>query len=159
MLLVIIACSSDDDSNPLSPDQVSDNSVSTSSTSSTTSSDTSSSSSSTTSSDNSSNSTEISIETITSYFSAFTDVSITSDDSYFYINSYSWPNHQMGIGITSWQEQVPVPQNYTGDNSWKIPLNPVKDFIEHQRQFLVMLKELDLLKQNIVINHHLIKIY
>ena len=123
--LVLIACSSDDDSNPLSPNQVLDNSVNTSSSSSTTSSDNSSSSSSTTSSDNSSNSSEISIETITSYFSAFTDVSITSDDSYFYVNSYSWPNHQMGIGITSWQEQVPVPQNYTGDNSWRIPLNPV----------------------------------
>ena len=30
----------------------------------------------------------------------------------------------MGIGITSWQEQVPIPQNYTGDNSWRIPLQP-----------------------------------
>jgi phosphatidylethanolamine-binding protein (PEBP) family uncharacterized protein len=30
----------------------------------------------------------------------------------------------MGVGITSWQEQVPIPQNYTGDNSWVIPLNP-----------------------------------
>ena len=30
----------------------------------------------------------------------------------------------MGVGITSWQEQVPIPQNYTGNNSWVIPLNP-----------------------------------
>ena len=30
----------------------------------------------------------------------------------------------MGIGISSWQEQVPIPQNYAGDNSWQIPLNP-----------------------------------
>ncbi len=112
LFLLIIACSGDDDSNSLSSAEASDNSVKTSN------------SSSTTSSDNSSNSSKISIEQITSYFSAFTNVSITSDDSYFYINSYSWPNHQMGIGITSWQEQVPIPQNYTGDNSWRIPLNP-----------------------------------
>ena len=31
----------------------------------------------------------------------------------------------MGNGITSWQEQVPIPQNYQGENSWAIPLNPV----------------------------------
>ena len=31
----------------------------------------------------------------------------------------------MGKGITSWQEQVPIPQNYQGANSWAIPLNPV----------------------------------
>ena len=31
----------------------------------------------------------------------------------------------MGVGINSWQEQVAIPQNYTGDNSWRIPLNPV----------------------------------
>lgn len=30
----------------------------------------------------------------------------------------------MGTGITAWQEQVPIPQNYQGDNSWAIPLNP-----------------------------------
>jgi hypothetical protein len=30
----------------------------------------------------------------------------------------------MMIGITSWQQQVPVTQNYTGTNSWSIPLQP-----------------------------------
>ena len=65
------------------------------------------------------------LSTIESHFSAFTDVSITADDEYFYIASYGWPAHNMAVGITSWQEQVPIPQNYTGDNSWAIPLNPV----------------------------------
>ncbi|MFM7809363.1 MAG: YHYH protein, partial [Planctomycetota bacterium] len=27
-------------------------------------------------------------------------------------------------GITSWQQQVPLPQNYTGANAWQIPLKP-----------------------------------
>ncbi len=31
----------------------------------------------------------------------------------------------MIVGITSWQQQVPLPQNYTGSNSWKIRLKPV----------------------------------
>ncbi|MBC7473325.1 MAG: YHYH protein [Candidatus Sericytochromatia bacterium] len=31
----------------------------------------------------------------------------------------------MMVGITSWQQQVPLPQNYSGTNAWSIPLNPV----------------------------------
>ena len=31
----------------------------------------------------------------------------------------------MMTGITSWQQQVPIPQCYTGTNAWSIPLNPV----------------------------------
>ena len=64
------------------------------------------------------------ISSITSHFQEFSGVTITSDDDYFYISSFSWPEHGMGVGITSWQEQVPIPQNYTGENKWVIPLNP-----------------------------------
>lgn len=31
----------------------------------------------------------------------------------------------MMIGITAWQQQVPLPQPYTGNNAWRIPLHPV----------------------------------
>ena len=31
----------------------------------------------------------------------------------------------MMVGITTWQQQVPLPQNYTGDNAWRVPLHPV----------------------------------
>lgn len=31
----------------------------------------------------------------------------------------------MMTGITSWQQQVPIPQCYVGSNAWSIPLNPV----------------------------------
>ena len=32
--------------------------------------------------------------------------------------------HNMMVGIVSWQQQVPLPQAYTGDNAWQIPLAP-----------------------------------
>lgn len=32
--------------------------------------------------------------------------------------------HDMMIGIIAWQQQVPLPQPYTGDNAWQIPLEP-----------------------------------
>lgn len=32
--------------------------------------------------------------------------------------------HNMMVGIISWQQQVPLPQAYTGDNAWQIPLSP-----------------------------------
>jgi hypothetical protein len=33
-------------------------------------------------------------------------------------------SHPMMVGITAWQQQVPLPQNYRGDNAWRIPLKP-----------------------------------
>ena len=50
------------------------------------------------------------------------------DDTYFYVESKGIPDHQMMVGITSWQQQVPIPQCYTtanNNNHWSIPLNPV----------------------------------
>lgn len=47
------------------------------------------------------------------------------DGNYFYVESKGLPNHGMMTGITSWQQQVPIPQCYTDTNAWSIPLNPV----------------------------------
>lgn len=47
------------------------------------------------------------------------------DDRYFYVASRGIPDHPMMIGIRSWQQQVPLPQPYVGDNAWQIPLDPV----------------------------------
>lgn len=33
-------------------------------------------------------------------------------------------SHPMMVGITAWQQQVPLPQNYRGANAWQIPLKP-----------------------------------
>lgn len=59
-----------------------------------------------------------------SVFSSFDEVTTRSDDKYFYIESNGIPNHEMMTGITSWQQQVPIPHEYSGDNSWAIPLQP-----------------------------------
>lgn len=59
-------------------------------------------------------------------FEAFADkVIVHQDDNYLYIESNGMPNHNMMVGITSWQQQVPLPQPYTGNNAWQIPLHPV----------------------------------
>lgn len=48
------------------------------------------------------------------------------DANYFYVESRGIPTtHPMMLGITAWQQQVPIPQCYTGTNAWSIPLNPV----------------------------------
>src|SRR5262245_27913015 len=46
-------------------------------------------------------------------------------DSFLRVESDGMPAHPMMIGIRSWQQQVPLPQPYTGENAWSIPLNPV----------------------------------
>lgn len=47
------------------------------------------------------------------------------DDRYFYVESSGFPSHPKMVGITNWQQQIPLPQPYTGNNAWQIPLNPV----------------------------------
>ena len=59
-------------------------------------------------------------------FDAFAGkVKTYQDEQYLYVESDGMPGHPMMIGITSWQQQVPLPQFYTGNNAWRIPLNPV----------------------------------
>ncbi len=42
-----------------------------------------------------------------------------------YVESDGLPTtHNMMVGIVSWQQQVPLPQPYVGDNAWQIPLTP-----------------------------------
>lgn len=63
---------------------------------------------------------------IDSAFAAFKpSISTSWDDTYFYIASTGIPSHNMMIGITNWQQQVPITQPYNGTNSWSIPLQPV----------------------------------
>ena len=40
------------------------------------------------------------------------------------VESSGLSKEQMMVGITAWQQQVPLPQPYTGNNAWKIPLVP-----------------------------------
>jgi hypothetical protein len=47
------------------------------------------------------------------------------DDRYLYVGSNGFPDHQKMVGITAWQQQVPIPQDYFGNNAWQMPLHPV----------------------------------
>lgn len=52
-------------------------------------------------------------------------VSCRRDDRWFYVESNGVPDHPLMVGIRTWQQQVPLPQPYVGDNAWRIPLHPV----------------------------------
>ena len=61
-------------------------------------------------------------------FEPFADlkaITYRSDDRYFFVESNGIPDHPLMVGIRAWQQQVPLPQKYTGDNAWRIPLDPV----------------------------------
>lgn len=65
-------------------------------------------------------------------------VKTSFDNDNFYIASHGIPEHNMMVGITAWQQQIPVPQNYTGDNQWSIPLQPVyaKEILSTKNNFM-----------------------
>ena len=64
--------------------------------------------------------------TIQKAFEPFKDkLKFRSDEKWFYVESDGLPSHLMMKGIRSWQQQVPLPQPYMGDNAWRIPLKPV----------------------------------
>ena len=50
------------------------------------------------------------------------------DERWLYVESDGLPHPpletKMMVGIRSWQQQVPLPQPYTGANAWQIPLRP-----------------------------------
>jgi hypothetical protein len=59
-------------------------------------------------------------------FDLFTSrVATRSDNRYLYVESDGMPAYPPMIGIKNWQQQVPLPQPYTGANAWSIPLKPV----------------------------------
>jgi len=51
-------------------------------------------------------------------------VRVLADDELWLVESSGIPSHNMMVGITSWQQQVPIPQPYSGANAWQIPARP-----------------------------------
>lgn len=51
-------------------------------------------------------------------------VRVRADGPWLLIESNGLPAHGMMVGITAWQQQVPLPQPYTGANAWRLPLHP-----------------------------------
>ncbi len=58
-------------------------------------------------------------------FALLKAITYRQDSKFFYVESNSIPDHQLMVGITAWQQQVPMPQSYYGNNAWRIPLEPV----------------------------------
>jgi phosphatidylethanolamine-binding protein (PEBP) family uncharacterized protein len=58
-------------------------------------------------------------------FLPFTKLDLRADGEFLYVGSNGLPDHNMMVGITAWQQQVPLPQPYFNDNAWRIPLKPV----------------------------------
>jgi phosphatidylethanolamine-binding protein (PEBP) family uncharacterized protein len=58
-------------------------------------------------------------------FLPFTKLDLRADGEFLYVGSNGMPDHNMMVGITAWQQQVPLPQPYFDDNAWRIPLKPV----------------------------------
>ncbi len=52
-------------------------------------------------------------------------VKVHWDASYLFVEGNGLPAHNMMVGITAWQQQVPMPQAYFGENGWRIPLHPL----------------------------------
>ena len=52
-------------------------------------------------------------------------VRATTNATHWIVESDGMPDHRMMVGITAWQQQVPLPQPYVGDNAWRIPRFPV----------------------------------
>jgi len=58
-------------------------------------------------------------------FDAFSkSVKMLKSGKYYLVESNGIPTHNMMVGITNWQQQVPTTQPYTGSNAWKIPIKP-----------------------------------
>lgn len=58
-------------------------------------------------------------------FANMTDqVGVSWDDQFLYIEGNGLPDHPMMTGITAWQQQVPIPHDFTGQQAFKLPLKP-----------------------------------
>ena len=59
-------------------------------------------------------------------FAPFADhVTVYCDETFMYVESDGLGDHEMMVGITAWNQQVPLPHPYEENNAWQVPLNPV----------------------------------
>lgn len=61
---------------------------------------------------------------IARHFQHFKNVKVRWTARTLFVESNGLPDHNMMVGIRSWQQQVPLPQPFTGNNAWQIPLQP-----------------------------------
>lgn len=61
------------------------------------------------------------------FFQAFErkgKVRLKWDEKYLVVESNGLPDHQMMVGITAWNLQVPISHDYSGNNAFRIPIKP-----------------------------------
>jgi hypothetical protein len=63
------------------------------------------------------------IHSVFNYFNS-NNVSISESRDYYYISADGIPAGELMVGIKSWQQQVPLPQNYIGVNAWPLTKHP-----------------------------------
>jgi len=68
---------------------------------------------------------DVSIADAFAPFEKLEAITTRRDNRYFYVDGMGVPDHPLMVGIRAWQQQVPLPQPYVGDNAWQIPLEPV----------------------------------
>ena len=65
-------------------------------------------------------------DTVADIFKPFApSVKTRASETHFFVESDGMPDHRLMVGITAWQQQVPIPQRYTGANAWQFPLTPI----------------------------------
>ncbi|MEO0414527.1 MAG: YHYH protein, partial [Verrucomicrobiota bacterium] len=65
-------------------------------------------------------------ETVQRFAKFDSQLGLSWDDEFLYIETNGLPAHDMMTGITAWQQQVPIAHDYTGANAFKLPLKPEK---------------------------------
>lgn len=61
---------------------------------------------------------------------------ISRDENFLYVEGNGLPDHPMMAGITAWQQQVPIPHDFTGELRFKLPLNP--EYLEEPGELTLM---------------------
>ena len=63
------------------------------------------------------------VSSVFNYFHT-NNVHTSESEDYFHVSSDGIPAGELMVGIKSWQQQVPLPQNYSGENAWLLTKNP-----------------------------------
>ena len=69
--------------------------------------------------------TTVAISTLAGFEDFSDSVKVVNNGALWLVESNGLPAHNMMVGITSWQQQVPTSQSYVGSNAWQIPASPM----------------------------------
>lgn len=64
------------------------------------------------------------LDTLPGFDEFASTVKVFASGDYWQVESNGLPAHNMMVGITSWQQQVPLAMTYAGNNAWQLPRSP-----------------------------------